>query len=412
MEIQEIRGRRGVLSVSEVTRRVKGCLSEKFTDIWVRGEVSNYTVASSGHIYFTMKDETSVLRAVFFRGYQKDMRFELKDGMGVIVHGNLDVFEKRGEYQIIIDLVEPEGKGALQLAFEQLKDKLQKEGLFDESHKRQIPQYPDAIGVVTSPSGAAIRDILNVLGRRYTGVRVIVYPARVQGEGAADEIVNAIRKANERSETDVIIVGRGGGSIEDLWSFNEEIVARAIYDSQVPVISAVGHEIDFTIADFTADLRAPTPSAAAELVVKSKREVLRWSIDLVRRLQGALDRAVDRGRERASLYSPESFEKRMSVLCNERSMLLDDLSRSLSSNMENKLLGTRGRFERLLGQLDALSPLGTLSRGFALITKLPEKLRVVSIEDVAAGDEIAAKLKDGTVYGTVSRIEKSGRGRG
>lgn len=410
MEIEEIHGRRAVLSVSEVTRRVKGCLSEKFTDIWVRGEVSNYTVASSGHIYFTMKDETSVLRAVLFRGYQKDMRYELKDGMGVIVHGNLDVFEKRGEYQIIIDLVEPEGKGALQLAFEQLKDKLQKEGLFDESHKRQIPQYPDAIGVVTSPSGAAIRDILNVLGRRYSGVRVIIYPARVQGEGAADEIVSAIRKANERNETDVLIVGRGGGSVEDLWSFNEEIVARAIYDSQIPVISAIGHEIDFTIADFTADLRAPTPSAAAELVVKSKREVLRWSIDLVRHLLGALDRAVDRGRERASLYSPEILEKRMSVICNEKSMLLDDLARSISSNIENKLLGTKGKFERLLGQLDALSPLGTLSRGFALITKLPEKLRVVSVEDVAAGDEIAAKLKDGTVYGTVSKIEKSGRG--
>lgn len=224
MEIEEIHGRRAVLSVSEVTRRVKGCLSEKFTDIWVRGEVSNYTVASSGHIYFTMKDETSVLRAVLFRGYQKDMRYELKDGMGVIVHGNLDVFEKRGEYQIIIDLVEPEGKGALQLAFEQLKDKLQKEGLFDESHKRQIPQYPDAIGVVTSPSGAAIRDILNVLGRRYSGVRVIIYPARVQGEGAADEIVSAIRKANERNETDVLIVGRGedlsktcGPSMRKLW---------------------------------------------------------------------------------------------------------------------------------------------------------------------------------------------------
>jgi exodeoxyribonuclease VII large subunit len=410
MEIKEIHGRRAVLSVSEVTRRVKGCLSEKFTDIWVRGEVSNYTVASSGHIYFTMKDETSVLRAVLFRGYQKDMRFELKDGMGVIVHGNLDVFEKRGEYQIIIDLVEPEGKGALQIAFEQLKDKLQKEGLFDESHKRHIPQYPDAIGVVTSPSGAAIRDILNVLGRRYSGVRAIIYPARVQGEGAADEIVSAIRKANERNETDVLIVGRGGGSVEDLWSFNEEIVARAIYDSQIPVISAVGHEIDFTIADFTADLRAPTPSAAAELVVKSKQEVLRWSIDLVRRLQGAQDRAVDRGRERTSLYSPENLEKRMSVICNEKSMLLDDLARSLSSNIENKLLGTKGKFERLLGQLDALSPLGTLSRGFALITKLPEKLRVVSVEDVTPGDEIAAKLKDGTVYGTVSKIEKSGRG--
>ena len=412
MEIDVIKGRRSVLSVSEITRRVKQCLRENFSDIWVRGEVSNYTVASSGHIYFTLKDETSVLRAVLFRGYQKQMRFELKDGIGVIVHGNLDIFDKRGEYQIIVDLIEPEGKGALQLAFEQLKQKLDREGLFDESHKRPIPQYPDAVGVVTSPTGAAIRDILNVLGRRYSGVRVIIYPTRVQGEEAAGEIADAIGKANKRREIDVLIVGRGGGSAEDLWPFNEEIVARAIYGSKIPVISAVGHEIDFTISDFTADLRAPTPSAAAELVVKSKREVLRWSVDLVRRLQGSLERILDRGRERAALCSMENLSKRMGTLCNEKSMLLDDLSRSLFSSTENLLLGRKGRFEKLMGQLDALSPLGTLSRGFALITKLPENLRVSSVDDVAAGDEIAARLRDGTVHGKVSKIEKSSVVRG
>lgn len=407
MEIDIIRGRRAVLTVSELTRKVKQCLSENFTDIWVRGEVSNSTTASSGHIYFTLKDETSVIRAVLFRGYQKDIRFEITNGMGVIIHGNLDVFEKRGEYQVIVDLIEPEGKGALQLAFEQLKDKLDKEGLFDVSHKVPIPQYPDAIGVVTSPSGAAIRDILNVLGRRYSGVRVIIYPTRVQGEEAAKEIVGAIEKANERKESDVLIVGRGGGSVEDLWPFNEEIVARAIYGSRIPLISAVGHEIDFTISDFTADLRAPTPSAAAELVVKSKREVLRWSIDLVRRLQGSLDRILDRSRERASLYSLENLDKRIAALGNEKTMLLDDLTRSLFSNTENLLLGVKGRFQSLLGQLDALSPLGTLSRGFALLTKLPEKRRVFSVEDVKTGDSISARLRDGTVCSTVSSTSKN-----
>jgi exodeoxyribonuclease VII large subunit len=410
MEIDFIRGNRAVLTVSELTRKVKQCLSESFPDIWVRGEVSNYTVASSGHIYFTLKDETSVLRAVLFRGYQKDVRFEISDGMDVIVHGNLDVFEKRGEYQIIVDLIEPEGKGALQLAFEQLKAKLDKEGLFDESHKRPIPQYPDTVGVVTSPSGAAIRDILNVLGRRYSGVRVIIYPALVQGEGAAEEIVHAINKANVRKEVDVLVVGRGGGSVEDLWPFNEEIVARAIYKSTIPIISAVGHEIDFTIADFTADLRAPTPSAAAELVVKSKQEVLRWSIDLVRRLHGSLDRIVDRGRERLSLYTLDSLGRRMDTLCNEKNMLLDDLTRSLFSNIGNVLLGTKGRFQKLAGQLNALSPLGTLSRGFALIIKLPEKRCVFSTEDVDTGDSIAARLRDGTVYSTVSKKDKTGLG--
>jgi exodeoxyribonuclease VII large subunit len=405
MESEAVQGERRVLSVTQLTRRLKEYISGTFTDIWVRGEISNYTVASSGHAYFTLKDETSVLRAVLFRGYQGDVKFEPVNGIGVILHGHLDLFEKRGEYQVIVDMMEPEGKGALQLAFEQLKEKLKREGLFDTARKKKIPHYPDTVGVVTSPSGAALRDILNVLGRRYSGVRVIVYPARVQGTGASEEIAEAIRKADARGESDVLIVGRGGGSVEDLWPFNEENVARAIYEARIPIISAVGHEIDFTISDFTADLRAPTPSAAAEIVVKNKREVVHWSRELVRRLTASINRAFERASQRASLYSCEVLNRLADSYINQRSMVLDDLARSLSLNTENFLLYAKGRFQRLLGTIDALSPLLTLSRGFAFITKLPEKLPVYSVSDVDTGDGIAARLKDGIVYSTVTGAE-------
>ena len=402
MEPHAAQERRTVFSVSQLTRRLKEYISGTFTDIWVRGEISNYTVASSGHAYFTLKDETSVLRAVLFRGYQRDVIFEPADGMGVILHGHLDLFEKRGEYQVIVDMMEPEGKGALQLAFEQLKEKLDKEGLFDTTRKKAVPHYPDTVGVVTSPSGAALRDILNVLGRRYSGVRVIIYPARVQGTGASEEIARAVRKADTQREADVLIVGRGGGSAEDLWPFNEENVARAIYEAHIPVISAVGHETDFTISDFTADLRAPTPSAAAEVVVKNKQEVVRWNRELVRRLTASIDRTLQRASEKASLCGSEVLNGLMDDLLNQRSMVLDDLTRALSMNTENLLLGAKAGFQKLLGTLHALSPLNTLSRGYALITKLPEKRPVYSVSDVATGDNIAARLKDGNVYSTVT----------
>ncbi|GAH70849.1 unnamed protein product, partial [marine sediment metagenome] len=263
---------------------------------------------------------------VLFRGYQRAVRFELADGLNVIVHGSVDVFDKRGEYQIIVDLIEPVGLGALQLAFEQLKEKLQKEGLFDESHKKQIPAFPDTIGVITSPTGAALRDILNVVERRYKGIRVIIYPVLVQGEGAAEEIAGAIKKANLRGDADVLIVGRGGGSIEDLWPFNEEIVARAIYHSEKPIISAVGHEIDYTISDFVADLRAPTPSAAAELVVKNKQELLKRSKELSMRLYSSLERMISQKKEKASYYSAELLLRRINTLINEKNLILDDVS--------------------------------------------------------------------------------------
>jgi len=407
MKIESISEKRNVYSVAELTKKIKFVLEENFSNIWVQGEISNCRKAASGHIYFTLKDEAAVIKAVLFRGYQRAIRFELVDGLNVIVHGSVDVFDKRGEYQIIVDLIEPVGLGALQLAFEQLKEKLQKEGLFDESHKKQIPAFPDTIGVITSPTGAALRDILNVVERRYKGIRVIIYPVLVQGEGAAEEIADAIKKANLRGDADVLIVGRGGGSIEDLWPFNEEIVARAIYHSEKPIISAVGHEIDYTISDFIADLRAPTPSAAAELVVKNKQELLKRSKELSMRLYSSLERMISQKKEKASYYSAELLLRRINALINEKNLILDDVSRSLSNQIEACLTKNRGRFEKAVGQLNALSPLNTLARGFAIISKLPENKPVFSISDVNKGDEIKTRLKDGVLSSRIHQIKEN-----
>jgi exodeoxyribonuclease VII large subunit len=400
---------RRVLTVAELTERVKLLLEERFPDIWVRGEISNFRRAASSHIYFTLKDEKAVIKAVLFRGSQTQLRFEPGDGLKVVLHGNLNVFDKRGEYQIIVDFMEPEGIGALQLAFEQLKEKLKKEGLFDAARKRALPAFPEAVGVVTSPSGAALRDILNIVERRYRGIRVIVYPALVQGRGAAEEIAAAIGKANERAEVDVLIVGRGGGSLEDLWPFNEEIVARAIHASRIPVISAVGHEIDFTISDFTADMRAPTPSAAAELVVKNKEELLRWFKELVWRLFASTDRHVERKKERASLYTCDVLLRRLRTLLNEKSLILDDLVKSMGSGVDAVLARSKGRFETLVGQLNALSPLNTLARGFAIVLKLPAGSPLFSVSGLLSGDEVKTRLRDGEFTSVVKTVEKNAK---
>jgi exodeoxyribonuclease VII large subunit len=263
---------RKIYSVAELSLEIRNLLEKQFPDVWVTGEVSNFRAAGSGHLYFTLKDETAQLRAVCFRNQARYLKFKPQDGLAVIARGRLSVYEARGEYQLYVEFLEPAGLGALQLAFEQLKQKLAGEGLFDLARKKPLPVLPRAIGVVTSPTGAVIRDILRILRRRFRNMNVVLYPAKVQGEGAAQEIAEGVEYFNRRGLVDVMIVARGGGSLEDLWAFNEEVVARAIAASQIPVISAVGHETDFTIADFVADLRAPTPSAAAELVVHRKQD--------------------------------------------------------------------------------------------------------------------------------------------
>jgi len=273
-----------VYTVSEVTRLVKLEVENAFPLVWVEGEISNFRSYPSGHIYFTLKDEQCQLQAVMWRSNARLLKFALKDGLKVICRGRLSVYEARGQYQLMADLIEPKGKGALQLAFEELKEKLKAEGLFDPKHKKPLPLFPKKVGIVTSPRGAAIIDILRTLERRFARLHILIYPAKVQGEGAADEIVEGIDFLGRQPDIDVLIVGRGGGSIEDLWAFNEEKVARAIFRSPIPVISAVGHEVDYTIADFVADIRASTPSVAAEIVIKEEQALVDRIDGLARRL--------------------------------------------------------------------------------------------------------------------------------
>jgi exodeoxyribonuclease VII large subunit len=282
-----------IYTVSDLTTEIRTVLEDSFAGVWVEGELSNFRHHSSGHMYFTLKDQESQIRAVMFRQQNRQLKFRPQDGLAILMYGEISVYEPRGEYQIVGEYMEPRGIGALQLAFEQLKERLQAEGLFDDSRKRPIPMLPGRIGVITSPTGAAIRDILQVLRRRFAGVDVLIYPVTVQGDQAAPEIVEAIRELNRRGGLDVLIVARGGGSIEDLWAFNEEVVARAIAASKIPVISAVGHQVDYTIADFVADLRAPTPSAAAELVVSKTDELAQRLDDLQARMSGAVRSRLD-----------------------------------------------------------------------------------------------------------------------
>ena len=291
-------GTRRIWTVSELNRAAGELLEEAFPRVWVEGEISNWKVYGSGHAYFSLKDDGGQISAVLFRATAKNFRFEPRDGLAALAAGRVSLYGQRGQYQLIVDELEPRGKGALQLAFEQLKEKLQKEGLFDAARKRPLPVLPRTVGVVTSPTGAVIRDIITVLGRRFANVRVLLNPVRVQGEGAGAEIAAAIAELAGRGDVDVLIVGRGGGSMEDLWAFNEEVVARAIAACPVPVISAVGHETDFTIADFVADLRAPTPSAAAELVVQSKDALEARVTTLKRQMRAACGARFQSARHR------------------------------------------------------------------------------------------------------------------
>ncbi|MCK4401817.1 exodeoxyribonuclease VII large subunit [bacterium] len=370
-----------IFTVSELTSRIKNLLEESFPSVWVEGEVSNCRMPSSGHIYFTLKDEQSQLKAVFFRGANQRIKFKIEDGLKVLALGNISVYQCRGDYQLIVGLLQPRGIGELQLAFEQLKRKLQKEGLFAPEHKKPIPLFPRRIGIVTSPTGAAIRDILNVINRRFHQVEILINPVKVQGEGAGEEIADAIDEFNETGDMDVLIVGRGGGSMEDLWAFNEEIVARAIYNSNIPVISAVGHEIDFVISDFVADLRAPTPSAAAELVVGEMKQITQKIRDFQTRIISALTNNL-------SLYKQE----------------IDDFSERIDRTCSHILELLTERLANLSGKLNMLSPLATLSRGYSYTLKLPQRTLITDTRKVKPHDKVEVKLAKGAMICEVETL--------
>ncbi len=419
-----------VYSVSDITELVKGTLDAAFPRVWVEGEVSNCKKHTSGHIYLTLKDERAALCAVMFRSDARGLRFDLKDGLRVVCRGRISVFEARGIYQLYVDLIEPKGKGALQLAFEQLRDRLKAEGLFDEARKRPLPVRPRAIGIVTSPTGAALRDILRILRRRHAGVRIVIAPARVQGEGAADEIVAGIEALGRRGEADVLIVGRGGGSIEDLWAFNEEKVARAIRACPVPVISAVGHEVDFTIADFAADVRASTPSAAAELVVKTEAEFRERILALDGRLRQCARLEIQERRARVAELGRhrifEDFRLRVANL----SQRVDDLevrawkvvrgekqrlaeARAAVALIAEKMrAAARARlrewgaaWERLSAALGGLSPLDVLKKGYAVVWADGGMRLVRRASEVAPGDDVVVAFHRGEFAATVKSVD-------
>jgi len=392
-----------IYSVSELTAELKALLENTFTGVWVEGEISNFKHHTSGHMYFTLKDERGQLRAVMFRGSNRGLQFRPEDGLAVIVFGNVTIYEPRGEYQVYVECMEPKGLGALQLAFEQLKTRLEAEGLFDPARKRPIPLLPKKIGVVTSPSGAAIRDILQIIHRRFANVQVLIFPVRVQGEGAAAEIVEGVEFLNKRGDLDVLIVARGGGSIEDLWAFNEEVVARAIYASQTPVISAVGHETDFTIADFVADVRAPTPSAAAELVISRKAELSQRVDDLFSRLVSHMRYRAERSGER--LRSLERHLRLLSPLerVKRQRERLRDGALALQSSMSHRLALWRGDLRTAAARLDSLSPLAILARGYSVCRRLPDLSILTRAASVAEGERVEVLLHQG---GLICRVEE------
>lgn len=442
---------RVVCTVSELAMRIKAQLEDQFPAVWVEGEISNLRTPSSGHAYFTLKDDGAQLRCVLFRGRGRRVAFQPEDGMQVLAFGGLDVYLARGEYQLVVELLEPKGVGALQLAFEQLKRRLAAEGLFEEARKRALPPFPRTIGIVTSPTGAAIRDMLHVIDRRFADLRILITPVRVQGEEAPGEIVAALRDLQAVGDLDVVIVGRGGGSIEDLWAFNDERVARAIAACRVPVISAVGHETDFTIADFVADLRAPTPSAAAELVVQEKLQVARTLVSLYENLKQAMADRLERERERVEslgkrrvltdaaralrdLYrrvddlttrltravrgSERQATHRLSLARNalrslnpvariaNGAVLLAQLRGRLASAAVHSVKVSRHRFDAAVGRLDSLSPLAVLGRGYSLTRLLPSGAIVRSAAQTRPGDAVEILLHQGALEARVERLKE------
>ena len=397
-----------VISVGQLNRYVKSLLENdaNLAAVYIGGEISNFTHHyKSGHLYMSLKDDTAAVKAVMFKGYASKLAFRPEDGMRVIVRARVSLYENTGAFQIYIEEMQPDGVGALQVAFEQLKKKLAGEGLFDESRKRPLPPYPSRVGVITSPTGAAVRDILNVLGRRYPLAQVVFCPVLVQGEGAAPSIADAIRRFNAARAADVLIVGRGGGSIEDLWAFNEELVARAVADSAIPIISAVGHETDFTICDFVADLRAPTPSAAAELAVPDRQRLLAAMDSLNTRLYNgcrtflsAATARLDLLRHKRCLAAPQYYTE-------EQAMRLDYLTRRFASAARQPLGVADRRLAAAASKLDALSPLKVLGRGYAIGYDADGGV-LDSVHRVAVGDSLRLRLSDGTVGCQVTEIQE------
>ena len=390
-------------TISELNQIIKGTLEQELDGLWVIGEVSNFRVPPSGHYYFTLKDDKSQISAVMFRRQGLALAFAPENGMEVLCFGKVSLYPARGDLQLYVENMEPRGQGALYLAFEQLKKRLSAEGLFAEARKKALPFLPASIGIVTSAKGAALRDMLRIIGDRYPDRRIIVRPVRVQGEGAAEEIASGITELGGLGQVDVMIVGRGGGSLEDLWAFNEEIVARSIFASPVPVISAVGHEIDFTIADFVADLRAPTPTAAAEVVVPRKSELVDQVMDLEAQLLQWMRRKLELAREDWSGFVKRLADPERKL--RETQQHVDELSVDLVRRWRDRIRQFKDRLVQGGGRLDALSPLAVLDRGYSIAHKIPEEKLVKDTASLDVGDFLRVTFAKGKAICRVERKE-------
>jgi exodeoxyribonuclease VII large subunit len=391
-----------VHTVSELNEMVRLLLEDAFPPIWVEGEISNFSRPASGHWYFSLKDSNAQIRCAMFQGRNRNTGFQIANGMQVIVRGKLSLYGSRGDFQLIADTIEEAGSGALQRAFEMLKARLQQEGLFDPVHKKPLPVFPTCIGIITSPTGAAIHDILHVLKRRFCVVPTIIYPIAVQGENAVPQIVRALQIANQRAECDVLIVGRGGGSLEDLWAFNDEAVARAIHASNIPVVSAVGHEIDFTITDFVADQRAATPSAAAELVSPDCNEWQQHLHKLYRLLTGCIKNTLTHAQKNLEHLSKRLRHPGQRI--QEQLQRIDEMDLRLQRAQQIIFNTAQHKLENVGRALHAVSPLATLSRGYAIVTHATSGKILRASQQASAGDQVLAKLDRGQLLCEVKQI--------
>ncbi len=396
--------KRHIYTISELTRKIKIHLEEEFARVWVEGEISGVSPISTGTIFLTLKDEKAQLKCVIFANMAKSLKFKLKTGLKVVCLGKISVFERDGRYQFYPEIIEPKGLGALQLAFEQLKERLAGEGLFEQKHKKPLPFLPGSIGIVTSPTGAAIRDILHVLKRRFANLSIILNPVKVQGEGAALEIARAIEEFNRFGKVDVLIVGRGGGSLEDLWAFNEESVARAIYASRIPVISAVGHEIDYTISDFAADVRCPTPSSAAEQVITRKQELVDKIDNFYSRAKIASLNKIELLQHKLDSLKARYVFREPADLIRQYRQRVDELVSILDLKIKHFAEIYQEKYNVLVGKLHALSPLNTLSRGYSITLRLPGENVIKKARAVKVGNRVKTRLAQGSFVSKVEEI--------
>lgn len=405
-EIQSEIAPQNIFTVSKLNREIKKLLETSIPVIWLEGEISNLKFHSSGHLYFSLKDKDSQISSVMWRSRNAALFFTPQDGMKVLALGRVSVYHKRGYYQFDVIKLQPAGIGELQLAFEQLKQRLQEEGLFDDEHKQPIPIYPEKIGIITSPTGAAIQDLLNILNRRFPGLEIILKPVKVQGEGAANEIAAAIDEFNEYGKVDVLIVGRGGGSLEDLWAFNEEAVVRAIFRSPIPVISAVGHEIDFTISDFVADLRAPTPSTAAEMAVPDRTELLN-QISYFRKSMNELCLGKIRlERERLKAITSSYSFLRAPDLVSEQQQRLDELVHTMQLTTLHRVSLSANQHKSSTQRLQSLAPDSIMKRGYSICYRASDGKIVKEANSLQANDKIDVKFYKGKISGIVEEVEE------